>query len=208
MKYIFISLILFAQQGHAQPDDLKTYAKQIISYRLKMKPKSEFEKWNADQWSNAATLCAHEAKIDIPKEVKNLPNLKSGSFRLPDDMEAFCKALAKGPSPQCFYLRTMTEPFQPPSSGLPADYVYMKNIVPEGTLVTVGGECNLVTNEFSSKQYFTGQAKVVWRSKPALKTVQTFNGPRQLNMGSIWFDVEGMPGKENMPSSSAVVISK
>nr|BFD63124.1 hypothetical protein BdHM001_18050 [Bdellovibrio sp. HM001] len=203
---LFLAIIVL-QNGYAKSGNLKIYTEQIFSHRLKMKPKSEFDKWNADQWSNAASVCAFEAQVKIPKEVNELPNLKSGSFRLPDDIEAFCRALAKGPSPQCFYLRSMIEPFQPPTAGLPADYVYMKKLVPEGTMVTVGGECNLVTNEFSTKQFFSGQAKVVWRLKPSLKSVQTFKGPRQLNMGNIWFDVEGMPGKENMPSSSAVIIS-
>nr|BFD68723.1 hypothetical protein HAGR004_37450 [Bdellovibrio sp. HAGR004] len=203
-EVLFISLVIF-QACFAQAGEPKSWAKDIISHRLNMKPKTEFEKWNADQWTNAAVTCAFYAKMETPKEINKLPNLKSGSFSLPDNEETFCKALAKGPSPQCFYLKATTSPFESPPVGLPSNYVYMKKLVPENTQVTAGGECNLVTNEFSTKQYFTGNAKVVWRSKPKLQSIQTFSGAKQVNMGTIWFDVEGMPGKEQMPSTSAVV---
>ena len=197
---------MLLQNGSAQTGDIKSWAKDVITHRLSMKPKTEFDKWNADQWTNAATICAFIAKIEIPKEIKKLPNLKSGSFSLPDNEEAFCKALAtKGPTPKCFYLRATTPPFQPHADGLPSNYVYMKKQVPEGTRVTAGGECNLVADDYSTKQYFAGDAKVVWRAQPKITSINTAKGPTQLNIGTIWFDVEGMPGKENIPSEMAVI---
>lgn len=81
----------------------------------------------------------------------------------------------------------------------------MKKQVPEGTRVTAGGECNLVADDYSTKQYFAGDAKVVWRAQPKITSINTAKGPTQLNIGTIWFDVEGMPGKENIPSEMAVI---
>jgi hypothetical protein len=199
------TFFILLQNGLTQTGDPKSWAKEVIAHRLNMNPKTEFEKWNADQWTNAATICAFMAKIEIPKEIKRLPNLKDGSFRLPENEEAFCKALSKGPTPKCFYLRATTPPFQTFRSGLPRDYVYMEKLVHEGTMVTVGGECNLVANDFSTKQFFTGKAKVIWRSKPKLQSIQTSKGSVQLIVGNIWFDVEGMPEKDNLPTELAVV---
>lgn len=197
----FLSINIFAQE-----DNSKLWAKSIIGTRSKMNPKTEFEKWLADQWIHAAATCAHFAKLELPKEFNKLPLYKAGSFSLPKNEKEFCQAIATGPSPQCFFLRATISPFEFPPRGLPNNYVYMKRLVQKDTIVTVGGECNLVANKIVTKQFFAGKAKVVWRSLPKKQLVQTFNGPRELNMGTIWFDVEGMPLKDQLPSVSAVVI--
>lgn len=177
--------------------------KKIIAFRLKMNPKTEFEKWYADQWTFAAISCAELVGLPVPKEITSLHTLGTGSFRLPT--AEFCKALGSGgPTPQCFYLRATTEPFTSPPDGMPTDYVYMKNLVKEGTNVTVGGECNLVKDQFSTKQYFVGYGKVVWITKPSLQSVMTSTGQIQLNMGTISFEVTGFP-KKNMVSSAVLI---
>ena len=201
---LLLFLISYSKLVHSQTDNDPISANMIIFHRLKMNPKTEFEKWIADQWFFAASYCAKLSNVTIPKEIKSLPTFSSGSWSLPDKNKGFCKALSNGPTPQCLNLRSTVEPFLFPPKDMPSNYAYMNTMIKEGTLVTVGGSCNLVENQFVTKQFFAGKGKVVWKQNPTQQSVTTSQGEVKLNMGTIAFDVDGMAEK-NMISSAVIL---
>lgn len=201
------ALLLSLSSAFAQSsEDAKTWAQAIISQRLAMKPKTDFDKWVADQWSHSASLCAYHAKMPDPKEIAKLGNYKAGSFSFPDESEDFCKALAQGPSPQCFSFRATVEPFEFPPKGMTTDYLYMKKVVPENTPAMLLGVCHLVTSKPVTKQHYTGMAKIKWLQQPSMKTVNTFSGPKELNMGTLTFEIDGIPEGTYVPPMSVVIL--
>ena len=205
MKIFFLTILIsYSQLVHSQTDNDSISANKIISHRLKMNPKMVFEKWIADQWFFAAKYCPKLSHVPIPKEIKSLPTFSSGSWSLPDQNKGFCKALSNGPTPQCLNLRSTIEPFLFPPKGMPSNYAYMNKMIKEGTLVTVGGYCNLVENQFVTKQFFAGKGRVVWKQNPTQQSVITSQGEVKLNMGTIAFEVDGMAEK-NMIYSAVIL---
>lgn len=204
MNYLLITLLFFSSNySKAQSD--QDNAKAIASHRLKMKPKTEFEKWYADQWTQAAVNCFVSFQMPIPREIEKLPLFNNGTFSLPKDEKSFCRAMAiKKAGPQCFSIKSASSPFIFPPAGLPSDYIYMNRMIPDKTIVDVGGECNLIENEFSTKQFFAGKGKVVWLVKPSIQSVNTFKGAVSLNMGTLAFEIEGMSEK-TMPVSAVIL---
>ncbi len=186
---------LTAGAAHA---DLAQDAKQVLRHRLALPVVTEFDKWQADQWTHAATECVVAAGLREDYSTLNkLPLYGSGAYSSASDLPKTCAALAQGPAAECSAMTTRQPPFAMPSAGLPSSYVFLSSdqMPAQGSVHVVGGYCQLVAGKSETRQFFAGKATLQWLATPAPRVLNTAAGPRTLRTGTLSFQVAGMPGR-------------
>lgn len=196
----FVSAAVFAHAltAGAAHADLAQDAKQVLRHRLSLPVVTEFDKWQADQWTHAATECVVAAGLrEDYSTVNKLRLYGSGTYTSSSDVTKTCAALAQGSSAECSDMTTRQPPFAMPSAGLPSSYVFLSsNQLPaQGSVHVVGGYCQLVAGKPETRQFFAGKATLQWLATPAPRVLNTASGPRTVRMGTLSFQVEGMPGR-------------
>lgn len=188
--------------------DAASDARRVMERRLTMaEPRTVFDKWQADQWVFAAVECMIGAGLrDEAKKLNKLPIYSGGSHSESKDRGKTCSILAaSGPDPVCFDLNSRQPPFASPWAGMPPSYVFLNQgpLPDQGSEHVVGGACHLVRNKIETQQFFSGKAKLIWLAKPSMQTLGTATGARHVRVGTIAFEVQGMPGSP-MPMMALV----
>lgn len=151
------------------------------------------DKWLADQWAFYAAHCAHEADIDLPKELRRYRPSTPGSWTMPKDSSEACSALQNGPTLECGILRATQPPFTTPPKGGRTEYIYLSQDITGKIPVMVGGYCNLVSGERSTRQFFAVEAVAEWKIPPIIKQFNMPSGFENIKAGTMSFSVEGLP---------------
>jgi hypothetical protein len=186
--------------------DLESDAHRVLEHRLAMAvPVTVFDKWQADQW----TFAAGECLVGLPARnsadtarLNKLPIYRAGSHSAAKVLEATCATLARfGPDAVCYDMASRSEPFAMPWAGYPLDYLFLaKAVLPlAGSVHTVGGSCQLVRNRAETNQFFAGPAKLKWLNPPASTPLRTAGKTQNILVGTVAFEVEGMPGGVSNP---------
>jgi hypothetical protein len=190
--------------------DLASDSTRVLEHRLAMaEPRTVFEKWQADQWTFAASEClagATAPNFKARAKLDKLPIYRGGSYSSARDLARTCATLAaSGPVPVCFELNSRQKPFAMPRDGLPSNYVFLasRTLPAQDSEHVVGGACQLVMNKPETNQFFAGPANVQWVQQPKPTQVQTASGARSLTVGTLQFKVQGMPGS---PAPLTVVL--
>ncbi len=201
---IVLSLVILVFSNQALAD-LKTNAVKVLNHRIAMKvPTTTFGKWQADQWTFSALECLSKANKDsggvlFKSEfdiINKFPIYLPGSFGSTGDVELRCKDLAEnGLKPACYGLGSYSNGFTFPWPGMRSNYLYLEKgkEFKTGDTVIVGGECQLVINKPSTKQYFAGESKIKWLSPVKLTSLNTPKGLMNVKIGTVTFEIEGLP---------------
>lgn len=198
LRFIAATISGYALTVGAAHADLAQDARQVWRHRLALPVATVFDRWQADQWTQAAVECLVGAGLrEDDATVNKLRIYGSGTFSSAKDLPKTCAALAEGPSAECFGLNTRQPPFAMPTAGLPSSYAYLASsqLPAQGAVYVVGGHCNLVAGKSETQQFFAGKATLKWLATPAVRVLNTAAGPRTLRTGTLTFEVEGMPGK-------------
>jgi hypothetical protein len=200
MNFLYLPGIVFvlaASVAEATDTPLAAAAGAVAAHRLAMpSPSTDFERWQADQWLFHARDCARVAGLPRSLALDRLPTYKAGSWQMPSDSVKACETLAQGPSPLCHSLSSRELPFTMPHSGLPPEYLFVAREAPlEGTRASVGGYCDLVANKAETRQFYAGTALVHWLKLPSPVAINTFQGKRVINAGTLEFLGDGVPGR-------------
>jgi len=194
------ALALAAGTGIAQAD-IQADAQRVLQHRLAMPvPVTVFEKWQADQWTFSAMSCwavTPNRSREVESALNKLPIYGAGSHSAAKDDAKTCSTLAEnGPKAVCFDLFAREAPFALPWAGMPTNYLYLATaaLPKAGTMFVVGGYCQLVANKPETKQFFAGKGKLVWLAQPQVTSLNTASGARTLRLGTVAFEVQGMPG--------------
>lgn len=173
-------------------------AKAVIAHRLAMRPRTDFERWMADMWLFSAASCANGAGMKAPKELDRLGIVGgAGTWAAwPRAKEAAaCAAMAQGPKPACYGIKSGSDPFGGPKGGLPPDYAFLeKPMGPAGAKTRVFGYCELVEGIPETRQFWVGEGMARWIQAPSRQTIRTFQGSVEVMAGTVEF-VSSAPGR-------------
>lgn len=171
-------------------------ANRVVEQWRKLPTNTHFEKWQYDMWAMSAMECFYHAKGVMPEDLKKFKPHAAGTHGSARNSAAMCEALAQGPNPYCSGVTSRDEPFEWPTGGLPINYAFLKEAgTKDGARATVTASCQLVMNANDTTQFYVGPAVFYWTQKPAVGSLQTFAGERQVNMGSGYFENNAPPGK-------------
>lgn len=150
------------------------------------------DRWVIDQWAFHAFDCAQHAGVSLPPNLKRHKPSSSGTWKLPENPAATCKALRNGPNLSCHSFRSTLEPFTLEPQGN-RHYSYLKRDFIEPISTVIGAECLLVQGEPSTRQYLTAQGEARWLIRPSIKPYNTASGVKHLNAGTVSLSIEGLP---------------
>lgn len=173
-------------------------AKAVIAHRLAMRPRTDFERWMADMWTFSAASCAVGAKVKPPRDFDRLGIVGgAGTWAAwPRAKEAqACAAMAQGPKPAGYGIKSGSDPFGGPKGGLPSDYAFLeKPMGPAGAKTRVLGYCELVEGRPETRQFWVGEGRARWLQAPSRQTIRTFKGSVEVMAGTVEF-VSSAPGR-------------
>lgn len=183
-----------AQQEGIPPIVKGVIGGQVLTHRAAMGvPSTVFGRWEADQWGKATVDCLLKEGDQEGASRVRFPAYGAGSYQLMSN--AGCLALVAGPNAKCFELGSMVGVFQSPPRDLPLNYLYLpKGSKFQGGAVDIGGYCELVEGQQSTRQFFAGKGVFKWIGQPQRTGVNTAQGMRELLIGTGSLEVEGMPG--------------
>lgn len=194
MKKALLLLAMVSAGAHATT---LAMAERIADKRIEMKqPVTDFEKWLADRWTDAAKACYKNAGVEVGSGLKNVTYFNT-SPAIKTLTDADCDALAGKSRMYCYNFEFNTVALKSVPAGLPNTYKAIDaGAFKDGLPLDVKMRCQLVEFNKNTEAVYEGKGELKVIANPIKMTLRTKSGELvDKNIGTALVTVPGTTEK-------------